>query len=305
MNTGIAVICVVASASFAGAASPTPAAQLPDEYLKLLAQEAEARRELVDSLRVAASSRQNSMTASPDPIILKYSEALRADAKDHREFVEGLYRMTAAILSAAFIAFGGVFAWMNWKTRSDIKKEVDNQFRQHAKSLVEERTHDFMRFLEERTKEVEKQMKGVNSLLFSLASQSAVAAVESPRSPVELHTKRVLWVDDFPGNNDYIRTVLEQQGVLFTLALSTKEGIDNLERQKFDLVISDMGRGSDSQAGLHLLQQMKQKQLNVPVIIFASSSAVARYIEQARQLGAHAVTSSVQALLQGVSEVLT
>jgi hypothetical protein len=65
-----------------------------------------------------------------------------------------------------------------------------------------------------------------------------------------------------------------------------------------------MGRGSDSQAGIHLLQEMRQKQLNVPAIIFASRNAVTRFGDEAKRLGARYATASGNALLQGVAEVL-
>jgi hypothetical protein len=76
MKIQILITCLIASTSYAGVTPPTPTVQPPDEYLKLLIQEAETRRKLVDALQAAASSHQSSVAASPDSIILKYSETL-------------------------------------------------------------------------------------------------------------------------------------------------------------------------------------------------------------------------------------
>jgi CheY-like chemotaxis protein len=64
-----------------------------------------------------------------------------------------------------------------------------------------------------------------------------------------------LWVDDFPNNNIYERQALEALGVNFVLATSTEEALKKISRQRFDAIISDMGRPPDSRAGYTLLDQ--------------------------------------------------
>lgn len=145
--------------------------------------------------------------------------------------------------------------------------------------------------------------KGCESLRVSMASQGMPSG-DISSSSAQFQGKRVLWVDDYPENNDHFRTLLEQQGVSFTLALTTEQGMKNLTSAKYDLVISDMGRGPDGQAGIHLLQQMREAKMHVPTIIFASRGAIAMYGEETKRLGAQYATASGNILLQGMVELL-
>ena len=59
----------------------------------------------------------------------------------------------------------------------------------------------------------------------------------------------VLWVDDRPDNNSFERQSLEALGVSFVLAASTDEALTKAAKQRFDVIISDMGRPPDPRAG--------------------------------------------------------
>lgn len=52
----------------------------------------------------------------------------------------------------------------------------------------------------------------------------------------------VLWVDDRPSNNMHERQTLEALGVNFVLSTSTEDALKKLKHQRFDAIISDMGR---------------------------------------------------------------
>lgn len=106
----------------------------------------------------------------------------------------------------------------------------------------------------------------------------------------------VLWVDDEPKNNSYFVQQLAEGGVPVDLALSTEEGLRLFDQKRYTLVISDLGRreGSsyNSQAGLDLLKRIRQKDNEVPFLIYASSRGVQENQEQALALGATGITSS-------------
>lgn len=66
--------------------------------------------------------------------------------------------------------------------------------------------------------------------------------------------KVVLWVDDYPANNDLERHAFEALGVRFVNVLSTDDAVRLLKTTTFDLVISDMGRDSEGpNAGLDFI----------------------------------------------------
>lgn len=69
--------------------------------------------------------------------------------------------------------------------------------------------------------------------------------------------RRVLWVDDVPTNNRSERRLFRSLGVTSEAVVSTDEALGRLERDEsqFDLIISDMARDDDGEAGLKCLRQ--------------------------------------------------
>ncbi|MDL1895179.1 response regulator [Anaerolineae bacterium CFX7] len=119
----------------------------------------------------------------------------------------------------------------------------------------------------------------------------------------QLSEATVLWVDDNPNNNLYERSALETLGIRFTLALSTKEALEKLQTHDYDVIISDMGRGSESRAGYDLLEQLKKSGNTTPFIIY-SGSKLPQHIAEARQRGAFGTTNNPQELFDLVIRAL-
>lgn len=130
-----------------------------------------------------------------------------------------------------------------------------------------------------------------------------VESLPDARSQRRLRRAVVLWVDDRPDNNRYERQALEAFGVRFALAASTDEALTQLQRQTFDLVISDMGRPPDRQAGCTLLDAMRARTDQTPYIIYAGSRDV-EHVRQARAHGAIGATNSPQELIAMVTDSL-
>ena len=78
---------------------------------------------------------------------------------------------------------------------------------------------------------------------------------------------------------------LEALGLRFKISLSTEHALEQLERQSFDLVISDMGRPPDARAGYTLLDALRSRGSSVPFVIYASSKAP-QHVREARAHGA-------------------
>lgn len=105
------------------------------------------------------------------------------------------------------------------------------------------------------------------------------------RSIRRTHNANVLWVDDRPNNNIFERQSLEAVGISFTLATTTEEALDKIAQQRFDVIISDMGRPPDAQAGYTLLDQLRMSNNKTPYVIYASSNA-SEHKAEARRRGA-------------------
>jgi CheY-like chemotaxis protein len=128
---------------------------------------------------------------------------------------------------------------------------------------------------------------------------AVVAEAATPRVIRRTAGSKVLWVDDRPKNNVYERQALEALGVSFVLALSTDEALEKLARQKFDAIISDMGRPSDPQAGYTLLEHLRANGDRTPFIIYAGSRAPEHQAESRRR-GAVGCTNQPSELLEMV-----
>ncbi len=118
-----------------------------------------------------------------------------------------------------------------------------------------------------------------------------------PNSLRRLAEASVLWVDDTPTNNLYERKSLEALGIHFTISTSTEDALEKLRSYKYDVIISDMSRPPDKQAGYTLLAEKQKLGDKTPYIIYAGSN-LPEYKAQARQKGAIGSTNNPQELFQ-------
>ncbi|NTV47067.1 MAG: response regulator [Chlorobiales bacterium] len=114
----------------------------------------------------------------------------------------------------------------------------------------------------------------------------------------------VLWVDDLPNNNVYERRALEALGVSFVLATSTDEALEKIKKQKFDVIISDMGRPPDKRAGYTLLEMLHASGNQTPFVIYAGSNA-SEHKAEARSRGAIGSTNRAVELFNYVINALS
>lgn len=112
----------------------------------------------------------------------------------------------------------------------------------------------------------------------------------------------ILWVDDYPSGNRNESYVLQSLGALVTFAASTDEALQAINEAgtdtPFQLVISDMSRGGDPDAGEVLLSEMQRLPSRPPVIF---------YVGVARDLptGAFAITTLPDLLFEYILDALS
>ncbi len=118
---------------------------------------------------------------------------------------------------------------------------------------------------------------------------------------------RVLWVDDKPANNEGERRTLRPHGIVFDNVVSTTEATAQLENERYDLVITDLGRTTSSDrspsAGIAFLRHPAVTTGGPPVIVYAGATAMVQR-EALLALGAAEVTADRQRLLDSVLAVL-
>lgn len=109
--------------------------------------------------------------------------------------------------------------------------------------------------------------------------------------------KRILWVDDKPKNNSFLVASLEERGARVETALSTDEGLEKLKRERYDVVVSDMGRPEGDRAGIDLAERMKRIAPGIPIYIYCGRWAAANLREEALAAGVSEITASGSTLI--------
>lgn len=113
----------------------------------------------------------------------------------------------------------------------------------------------------------------------------------------------VVWLDDRHDNNRRERAALEDDGVRFLLASSQDEVMGMLASAPVDLLISNMHRHDDPDAGVRMLGQIRAAKVFVPVIFYGGSVNPAR-IKAALEAGAVDVINQPDQLCKAVRSVL-
>ncbi|HUV73399.1 MAG TPA: hypothetical protein VMW79_03745 [Anaerolineae bacterium] len=79
------------------------------------------------------------------------------------------------------------------------------------------------------------------------------------RSSGKLRRARILWIDDYPQNNEYERRMMRALGALVDTARDSLEARSLMARTGYDLVISDIDRSGIPDEGLRFLEDSARK----------------------------------------------
>ena len=112
--------------------------------------------------------------------------------------------------------------------------------------------------------------------------------------------RRVLWVDDQPSNNFYERLALAQIGLSIDVAVSSEQGIHSAKHLRPDVIVSDMKRYGDENAGLKFLETSRAEGVVAPVIYYVGGVDEGRGIPA----GAFGITDRPDEVLHLILDVL-
>jgi len=134
--------------------------------------------------------------------------------------------------------------------------------------------------------------------------RATISPAFAPGVADNLIGKSVLWVDDNPANNELVVRTLKKLRLNVEQATSTEEALAEMQHRRFDLVISDMGRGRDMRAGYGLLKAIRGRGSRVPFLIFSSSDKP-EFRKEAAILGAQLSTNDMLELIAHVIKYLS
>ena len=120
--------------------------------------------------------------------------------------------------------------------------------------------------------------------------RALVDYLEARMTELPLLPTRLLWVDDRPRNNDLEIAELEELGLAdYEQALTTEDALGRVDIGDFDIIISDMARPPEWEAGLDLIAGLRGHNIDTSVIIyagdFASRDRNRRRVEEAGGFG--------------------
>ena len=192
------------------------------------------------------------------------------------------------------------------KLRSFIQKiEIDEPADSPAIDFLGTQTHnDYQQRIEDMETSYRSKLDKIVQLLQDLQKDRVITEQPKEKKP-KLVKRKVLWVDDYPSNNEAIIDLYRQQGVEFDLALNTTQALDCLSKEEYDLVISDIGRGSEPDAGVRMIREINRHFGSPPpILIFSSIQAVKRFGKSAKKEGALLVTTFAGDLVLKMTEML-
>lgn len=111
--------------------------------------------------------------------------------------------------------------------------------------------------------------------------------------------KEILWVDDNPDNNLYERYLFEASGIAVTSAQSTDEAMNLLNSHRYSAIISDMQRAEGGEAGIALLQKIRNMNNNTPFFIYTGNKTPQKE-EKTKENGGQGCTDSPEELYRMV-----
>lgn len=149
---------------------------------------------------------------------------------------------------------------------------------------------------------VEKKLGEMQQLIWQLIDE--VPRDNNTVGKAKFKRNRILWVDDYPINNESVVNLFGDKDIQFDIALTTKQGLELYKRELYDLIITDMGKGNESDAGLSLLKELRLLHCQIPIIVYASRRAINRYEDEALRLGAYKVTNGIGNIISIISDIL-
>lgn len=192
------------------------------------------------------------------------------------------------------------------KLRSFIQKiEVDQPADSPVIEFIGAQTlSEYQKRIEDMEIHYRSKLDKIVQLLQNLQKDHEITEPSKEKKP-KLFKRKVLWVDDYPSNNEAIIDLYRQQGVEFDLALNTSQALDYLSNEEYNLVISDIGRGSEPDAGVRMIREIKRHfGSSPPILIFSSDETISSFGGSAKKEGASLITSSTRNLVLKMTKVL-
>ncbi len=191
--------------------------------------------------------------------------------------LQSIFSLSSSALVNDALALLARFKKANSDYRRGVIKYEDetlviNQVRDGIIELLEEIQNDPEKFqsydkaetgLDQSIKErgVQPLTGEVKDVLFERLSDIKEKKIEFP----------TLWIDNFSDNITYEISILEAIGLKFDLATSSGQALELIQANNYQLLLSDIKRGTNYSEGFDFHKALLQKGIDIPLIFYTSS----------------------------------
>jgi CheY-like chemotaxis protein len=274
-----------------------PVIPLPTDALA----KSEATPDHTNSIVVKVLTEQNEL-------VLKYEEFLRQETKEHHDLIQTSYKIAAGLVGLV-VAILGIFgfrtirdlkanavAWVQESVKNRMSEAIDSSIANQSRRIDE--THRASRL------KIYKELRSAFGSLFEANESLIDKKLPAGMSKSALEEKRIIWVDDDPVGIACQVALLEALKALVTVRQTTEEAIQELDRDGYHLVISNMNRSPNSTAGVDLAKKIRTKSA-VPILIFTKDIHIKNHGQQARDAGANELESKTENLIATIYSLIT
>jgi CheY-like chemotaxis protein len=249
---------------------------------------------------------------------------MREETADFRQFIFMVVGGAVVVLGAIFTFFAGIFSFLGLKTASGARekyelmlakqidktdKQIDASIKAAASELIATKVAEFHAKVDEAFAQIQSNMTELEDS-FNQRKTYIDRWLGSLANPPGEHLnfqqwmpgKRVLWVDDHPEYNTDMRGLLTSTGkASVDIAVSTGDAMRRIDDSaQYNIIISDMNRESDPEAGINFVALLKQKNITVPTVICTGSNRLQSLGKKAMSEGAYAVVASDPGLVRAM-----
>jgi CheY-like chemotaxis protein len=273
-------------------------------------------QESVDLLKAEIEHVENSIDATRSSM-QTYINLLHDEAETSKEqtkfeleqvdrSLKLLYGTISAIGVLALIA-GTVLTFLGIRGLSDVKKtmheralKVQSEMEGQIKSDFATKSEDAFRKFEEMTEPIlakfrermESELAGFETDLANTRDQIGKLVgqqVDRTQSVISVPGKSVIWVDDQPDSVAAPYNELKKRGVKVDVVPSTEQLKQKLKEkddagERYDLIISDIGRPGNDRGGLDYLNEIRDRRDLPKRLIFSFPRLIKKYRAELKKL---------------------
>ena len=186
-----------------------------------------------------------------------------------------------------------------FKKETDIEEILKKQWSSYFQKLIKEQ---FRKKEELDNKVLVKKVDDLHALIWEFINEVPRNKELPVKSPPKRYG-RILWVDDYPINNELVINFFEEKNIHFDIALTTEQGLKLYRQELYDLIITDMGRGNESTAGITLIEGLNFLHCQVPIVVYCSKTAIKRYSDEAMRLGVYRVVNGIANITSLITDI--